>query len=317
MEAVALLVALPDPVVLAPPPWEDPATFFQQVLSGIASGGVFAILALAIVLIYRSTAVINFAQGEMAMVSTFVAWSFMTRMDFWPAFFLAILVAAAIGAGLERFVLRPVEQAPVLNSVIVTLGLFTIFNGLALWTWGPLPKGFGPFSVFHGDAICVADVCIGRVNVGILVVALIVTALLYLLFQRTRLGLAMRATAQNRLASQLAGIPVGRMLTIGWALSAAVGAVAGVMVAQSGSLTTSSMFAVLLYAFAAAVLGGLDSPPGAVLGGLAIGVTKNLASTYVPSGVGNVDLTVAFAMIVVVLMIRPTGLLGRPPARRA
>jgi branched-chain amino acid transport system permease protein len=290
--------------------------FSQQTLSGIASGSLFAILALAIVLIYRSTSVLNFAQGEMAMFTTFVAWSFMTRMDFWPAFLLAILVAAAIGAALERLVLRPVENAPVLNSVIVTLGLFTIFNGLALYVWGAQPKGFGPFSVFKGDAICAVDVCIGRLNVGILGVSFIVMALLYVLFQRTRLGLAMRATAQNRLASQLVGIPVGNMLTLGWGLSAAVGAVAGVLVAQSVSLTTSSLFAILLYAFAAAVLGGLDSPPGAIVGGVIIGVAKNWAATYVPSGVGNVDLTLALALIVVVLMVRPTGLFGHPPARR-
>jgi len=290
--------------------------FAQQTLSGIASGSLFAILALAIVLIYRSTSVLNFAQGEMAMFTTFVAWSLMTRMDFWLAFALAILVSAAIGAALERLVLRPVENAPVLNSVIVTLGLFTIFNGLALWIWGAQPKGFGPFSVFKGDPICSADVCIGRLNVGILVVSFIVMGLLYVLFQRTRLGLAMRATAENRLASQLVGIPIGNMLTLGWGLSAGVGAVAGVLVAQSVSLTTSSLFSILLYAFAAAVLGGLNSPPGAIVGGIIIGVAKNWAATYVPSEVGNVDLTLAFTMIVVVLMIRPTGLFGRPPARR-
>jgi branched-chain amino acid transport system permease protein len=294
----------------------DVEEFLQQFLSGVASGSVFAILALAIVLIYRSTGILNFAQGEMAMFTTFICWSFMTRMEFWPAFFLTILVAAFIGGALERFVLRRVEGGPPLNSLIVTLGLFTFFNGLALYIWGPLPKAFGPFSVFNGDAICSGDVCIGRLNVGILVVAFIVTALLYVLFQRTKLGLAMRATAENRLASQLVGIPIGNMLTLGWALSAAVGAVAGVMVTQSVSLTTSSLFAVLLYAFAAAVLGGLDSPLGAIIGGITVGVAKNMAATYVPSDVGSVDVVLAFAMIVIVLMIRPTGLLGRPPARR-
>jgi len=304
------------PVVLSAPPWQDPSLFAQQVLSGIASGSVFAILALAIVLIYRSTNILNFAQGEMAMFTTFISWTLMTRMDFWPAFLLAALIAAAIGAALEMLVLRPVENAPPLNSVIVTLGLFTVFNGLALWIWGPLPKGFGPFSVFKGSAICAGEVCIGRLNVGILVVALIVMTLLYLLFQRTKLGLAMRATAQNRLASQLVGIPVAQMLALGWALSAAVGTVAGVMVAQGVSLTTSSLFAVLLYAFAAAVLGGLDSPVGAIAGGVIIGVVKNMAGTYVPSDVGNVDITAAFVVIVVVLMIRPAGLLGKPPSRR-
>ncbi len=297
-------------------PWHDPSLFAQQILSGVASGSVFAILALALVLIYRSTHVLNFAQGEMAMFTTFISWTFMTRMDFWPAFLLAVLVAAAIGASLEMLVLRPVEDAPPLNSVIVTLGLFTVFNGLALWIWGPLPKSFGPFSVFDGNAMCAGEVCIGRLNFGVIIVALIVMTVLYLLFQRTKLGLAMRATAQNRLASQLVGIPVSRMLAIGWALSAAVGAVAGVMVVQSVGLTTSSLFAVLLYAFAAAVLGGLDSPVGAIVGGVVIGIVKNIAGTYVPTDVGNVDITTAFLVIVVVLMIRPAGLFGRPERRR-
>jgi branched-chain amino acid transport system permease protein len=307
---------LDSPVMLAAAPWEDPSLFAQQVISGIASGSLFAILALALVLIYRSTSVLNFAQGEMAMFTTFIAWTFMTRMDFWLAFFLGLLVAAAIGAALERLVLRPVEEAPVLNAVIVTLGLFTLFNGLALWIWGSQPKGFGPFSIFKGSPFCAGEVCIGRLNVGILVVAVIIMALLFVLFQRTRLGLAMRATAQNRIASRLVGIPVGRMLSIGWGLSAAVGAVAGVLVAQNLGLTNFTLFPVLLFAFAAAVLGGLDSPVGAVFGGLAIGVIKNLAGTYVPSDVGNVDTALAFAVIVLVLMVRPTGLFGRRVVRR-
>lgn len=304
------------PVFLVAPPWEDPSLFAQQALSGIASGSLFAILALAIVMIYRSTSVLNFGQGELAMFTTFISWSFMTRMDFWPAFLLAILVAAAIGGALERFVLRPVEEAPVLNSLIVTLGLFTIFNGLALYIWGPLPKGFGPFSVFKGAPYCAGEVCIGRLNVGVLIVTFVIMVALYILFQHTRLGLGMRATSHNRLASQLVGVPVGRMLTIGWALSAGIGAIAGVFVAQGLSLTTSTMFAVLLYAFAGAVLGGLDSPVGAVIGGLTVGIVKNMASTYVPPEVGSVDVTVAFAMIVLVLMLRPEGLLGRPAQRR-
>lgn len=290
--------------------------FLQQVISGIASGSLFAILALALVLVYRSTHVLNFAQGEMAMFTTFIAWAFMTRMDFWLAFFLALLVAALLGAALERLVLRPVEEAPVLNALIVTLGLFIIFNGLAFRIWGSLPKSFGPFSVFKGSALCASDICIGRLNVGILVVAVIIMVLLFALFQGTRLGLAMRATAENRTAARLVGIPVGRMLSIGWGLSAAVGAVAGVLVAQNLGLTTSTLFSVLIFAFAAAVLGGLDSPVGAVVGGLTIGIVKNLAGTYVPSSVGSIDLTVAFLVIVLVLMIRPTGIFGRRALRR-
>lgn len=298
------------------PPWEDPHLFAQQIVSGIASGSLFAILALAIVMIYRSTDVLNFGQGEMALFAAFISWTFLTRMDFWLAFFLAILVAAALGAALERFILRPVADAPVLNSIVVTLGLFIVFNGLSLWIWGSQPKGYGPYSLFKGDPTCVSDVCIGRLNIGILVVTLIIMVLLYLLFQHTRLGLALRATAQNRTASRLVGVPVGNMLSIGWGLAAAVGAVAGVMAAQSLSLTTGTMFAVLLFAFAAAVLGGLDSPVGAVVGGLTIGIVKNLAGTYVPPEVGSVDQAVAFLVIVLVLMIRPTGIFGRRAVRR-
>jgi len=190
--------------------------FTQQVVSGIASGSLFAILALSLVMIYRSTSVLNFAQGEMALFSTFIAWSFLTTMDFWPAFVLSLVVAAFMGAALERFVLRPVEEAPVLNAVIVTLGLFTVFSGLSLTVWGSLPKGFGPFSVFKGPAVDLGWASIGRANLGTLATAVIITALLFLLFQRTKLGLAMRAVAQNRVASRLVGIRVGQILSIGW-----------------------------------------------------------------------------------------------------
>ena len=321
--------------------------FLQQLVSGIASGSLFSILALAIVLIYRSTGVLNFAQGQMAMFTTFITWSALaTAMGFWPAFFLTLLAAAAMGAAVERLIVRRVEATSDLNTLIVALGLFLVFDGLALYIWGPLPRGFGPFSIFSGAPSCVGEVCIGRLSLGILVVAVIImallfvlfqrprfglamrgtvqnrvaaaikTALLFLLLQRTRFGLAMRATAQNRVGSRLVGIPVGRMLSTGWGLAAVVGAVAGMLVAQILGLDSNTMFSVLLFALAAVVLGGLDSPAGAMVGGLAIGVVKNLAGTYIPSSVGSVDLTVAFVLIVLVLMVRPTGLFGRPLHRR-
>jgi branched-chain amino acid transport system permease protein len=288
--------------------------FTQQVLSGIASGSVFAMLALSLVMVYRSTSVLNFGQGEMALFSTFVAWSFLSWLDsFWLAFVFSIVVAAMMGAALERFVLRPVEEAAVLNAVIVTLGLFTIFSSLSLAVWGPLGKSFGPFSVFKGPAIDLGPASIGRAYVGILVAAVIVMVLLFLLFRQTKLGLAMRAVAQNRLASRLVGIKVGQILSIGWGLSAALGAAAGALVAQTSALQLDLMFNVLLYAMAAAVLGGLDSPVGAVVGGLAIGITKNMAGTYIDP---SVDVTVAFLIIVIVLMIRPTGIFGRHVLKR-
>ena len=291
--------------------------FLQQLISGIASGSLFAILALAIVLIYRSTGTFNFAQGQMAMFSTFIAWSALgTAMGFWPALFLTLLAAMAMGALVERLIVRRVEGTSELNILIVSLGLFLIFDGLALYIWGPLPRGFGPFSVFSGSASCAGDICIGRLSLGILVVTVVLMALLFLLFQRTGFGLAMRATAQNRLASRLVGIPVSRMLSMGWALGTAVGAIAGIMVAQNLGLDTGTMFNVLLFALTAAVLGGLSSPVGAVVGGLAIGVVKNLAGTYVPSSVGGMDLTIAFALIVLVLMLRPGGIFGRTQQRR-
>lgn len=291
--------------------------FLQQFITGIASGSLFAILALAIVLIYRSTGTINFAQGQMAMFTTFIAWSALgTAMSFWPAFFLTLMAAAAMGALVERVIVRCVEGTSEINSLIVALGLFLVFDGLAIYLWGPLPRGFGPFSVFSGGPSCAWDVCIGRLSLGILVTAVIIMVALYLLFQRTGFGLALRATAMNRLASRLVGIPVGRMLSTGWALGAAVGAVAGILTAQSLGLDTNTMFSVLLFALAAATLGGLDSPVGAVIGGLSIGVVKNMAGTYVPASVGGTDLTFAFALIVVVLMLRPAGIFGQRIQRR-
>lgn len=291
--------------------------FLQQLIGGIASGSMFAILALGIVLIYRSTGTLNFAQGQMAMFSMFVAWSAMsTGMGFWSAVLLTLLSALAMGALVEWLIVRRVEGTSDLNSLIVAMGLFLIFDGLALYIWGPLPKGFGPFSFFSGGASCIGGVCTGRLNLGILVVSIVTTALLYLLFQCTRFGLALRATALNRLASRLVGIPVDRMLSTGWGLGTAVGAIAGILAAQSLGLDIRTMFFVVLFALAAAVLGGLDSPVGAVVGGLIIGVVKNLAGTYMPSSVGSIDLAVAFAVIVLVLMVWPNGIFGRPVRMR-
>ena len=291
--------------------------FLQQFISGIASGSLFAILALAIVLTYRSTGILNFAQGNMAMFTTFIAWSALGSVfGFWPAFILTLVAALVLGALVERTIVRHVEGKPELNSLIVALGLFLIFDGLALYIWGPLPRGFGPFSVFSGGPTCVGEVCIGRLNLGILAITVALMASLFMLFQRTGLGLAMRATAQNPIASQLVGIRVDRMLSLGWGLGAAVGAVAGILVAQNLGLDTTTMFSVLLFALAAAIVGGLDSPVGALVGGLGIGVVKNMAGTYIPSSVGGTDLTIAFALIVLVLMVRPAGLFGRTTQRR-
>ncbi len=298
------------------------AEFVQTVATGLSMGSVYAIVALAIVLIFRSTGVVNFAQGEMAMFGTFIAWSVMLAFDgwslpldmnYWLPFLIAVVIAGLIGAAVERLVLRPVEEAPVLNSVIVTLGLFTMFNAVAIWRYGGIAKPFPSPSVFQGAPLSAGPVVISRLNIGVFSMSLLIMLLLYVFLNHTKLGLAMRAAAQNRAACRMVGIPAGRMLTLGWALAAAVGAVAGMLVAPIIFLSPNMMFATLIFAFAAAVLGGLESLPGAIVGGLLLGVIQNSAGTYVGS---EIDTTAAFFVIVLVLLVRPTGLLGRRVVRR-
>lgn len=290
--------------------------FVQQLATGLAKGSVYAALALAIVLVYQTTSVVNFAQGEMAMFTTFIAWSLLNQMAYWPVFLLVLLCAAFMGIVLERVALRPVEGASALNAVIMTVGLFTFLNSVALWRWGGMPKPFPTPTLFKGAPLAIGTVTVSRLNIGIFCTAVLIMVLLFLFLNRTKWGLGMRATAQNRVAAGLVGIPVGRMLTLGWALAAAVGAVAGMLLAPILSLQPSMMFGVLIFAFASAVLGGLNSLPGAIVGGLTLGVAQNLAGTYVSPHTGSIDITVAFALIVIVLVVRPTGLLGREVRRR-
>lgn len=302
------------------------AEFWQQVVTGLATGSVYGLLALAIVLIYRSTTVLNFAQGEMAMFTTFAAWSILQWGEYWVMFPLVLFMAAGLGAFIERVIIRPVEGAPVLNIVIVTLGLFAIFNNIATWRWGGIPKGFPTppeihvtgIKFFGEGALDIGPTVVSYHDLTIMVFAVGIMLALYLFFQYTPMGLAMRATAQNPIASRLMGIRVGRMLTVGWALSATVGAVAGLLIAPLILLQPPMMMGVLLYAFAAAVLGGLDSPVGAVVGGLIIGITENLVGTYTPKEWLGPDmkLTVTLIIIVLVLLIRPTGIFGRRALRR-
>ena len=296
--------------------------FIQTVATGLSMGSVYAVVALAIVLIYRSTGVMNFAQGEMAMFSTFIGWSMIVYfsawslpldLNYWLPFLLAVVAAALLGAGVERVVLRPVEEAPVLNSVIVTLGLFTLFNAVAIWRYGGIAKPFPSPTFFQGSALSVGPVVISRLNIGVFSMSMLIMLLLYLFLNYTKLGLAMRAAAENRMACRMVGIPANRMLTLGWAFAAAVGAMAGMLVAPIVFLSPNMMFATLMFAFAAAVLGGLQSLPGAIVGGLLLGIIQNMAGTYIGS---EIDITAAFFVIVLVLLVRPTGLLGRRVIRR-
>ncbi len=282
----------------------------QQIVSGLATGSIFASMALALVLIYRSMGVINFAQGEMAMFTTFIAWQLIeTGVPIWLAFGATIAVAFVGAIALERIVIRPVERAAPLTVIIVTLGLLIAFNGLAGWIWGYVLKPFP--SPFPSAPITIGSVSFNSQDLGIIGVSLVSLAGISLFFTRTKLGLAMRAAALYPDQSRVLGIRVSWMLALGWGLSAVVGAISGVMVAPIVFLDPNMMQGIVVYAFAAAVLGGIESPLGAVVGGLLLGVVLNLLGTYVEFIGTDLRLPVAFLIIVVVLVVRPAGLFGR------
>jgi len=283
----------------------------QQIFSGLAAGAVYASLALALVMIYRATDLVNFAQGEMAMFSTYIAWMLVNaEVPFWAAFALTLVASFLGGMIIERVVIRPVENAPVLAAVVVTIGLLLIFNALAGWlfsyTLQEFPSPF-PDRTLFGALMTTRDL-------GVIGVTLAMLILLFVFFRFTPTGLAMRAAAQNPESARLCGIPVGRMLAIGWGLAAAIGAVAGIMVAPVLFLDPNMMGGVLLYAFTGALLGGITSPIGAVVGGLIVGVTENLVGAYLIAS--QLKLTVALALIVLVLVFRPNGLFGATIVRR-
>jgi len=287
----------------------------QQILSGLATGGIFASLALALVLIYNAMGLVNFAQGEMAMFSTFIAFTLIDRgMSYWIAFPLTLVIAFVAGVVVQRVVIRPVERAPVLTLVIVTLGLATLVNGLAGFIYGYVPRSFpSPFSV---QTVKILGAYASYQDLGVIAVSGVVLLAIYVLLQRTTIGLTMRAAAHHPEASRLLGVRVSWMLALGWGLAAAVGAVSGIMVAPILSLEPNMMQTIIIYAFAAAVLGGIESPVGAVVGGLVVGVTVNLAGAYLPFVGGDLQLAVALAIIVGVLILKPNGLFGRAAVRR-
>ena len=292
------------------------AQFIQLVIDGIAIGSIYGALALALVLIFRSTGIVNFAQGEMAMFSTFIAWSLVHHgLSYWAAFFLTVAISFFGGVGIERVVIKPVERAPVLTVVIVTLGLFFLVNGAARWIWSPEVRSLP--NAFSTRPIDVAGVAFSIQDLGTIAVSLGAVGLLWLFFRFTKLGLASRAAAVNPEASRLVGVRVSWMLALGWGLAAAMGAVSGMLTAPAlASFDQNLMQPVLLYAFAGAVLGGLDSPLGAVVGSLLLGVLINLIGTYVDWVGTELRLPVALAVILGVLLVRPTGLFGRAPVTR-
>ena len=285
--------------------------FLQQIFSGLAAGSIYASVALALVMIYRATDLVNFAQGEMAMFSTYIAWTLVNAgLPFWLAFVITLAVSFVGGMVIERVLIRPVENAPVLAAVVVTIGLLLIFNSLAGWIYSYTVQDFpSPFP----DRPVLGALITTR-DLGVIAVTLLMLVLLFVFFHFTSTGLAMRAAAQNPTSARLCGIRVGRMLAIGWGLAAAIGATAGVMVAPVLFLDPNMMGGVLIYAFAGALLGGITSPVGAVIGGLIVGVTENLVGTYLIAS--QLKLTVAFALIILVLVFKPNGLFGTAIVRR-
>jgi branched-chain amino acid transport system permease protein len=289
----------------------------EQILSGIAAGGIYASLALALVLIYRAMGLINFAQGEFAMFTAFICFTLLDtlQLPYAVAVILTILLGGAAAFAIERLLVRPFERGGPLVIVIVTLALFEIANSVAGFVWGYSPRSFpSPFPAKPID-LGGTGILISIQDAAIIGVSLLTLLALYLLFNRTKLGLAMRAAALYPEVSALLGIPTGLMLGLGWGLATSVGAISGILVAPRILLEPNMMQSVIIYAFAAAVLGGIDSPIGAVVGGVLLGVLLALIGAYVPS-MADLRLALSLLLIVVLLVVRPSGLFGQHAARR-
>lgn len=284
--------------------------FLQQLVDGLTWGALYGAFALSIVLVYRASGIVNFAQGEMAMFAAFFAWQFhQWGAPLYVAILGAMAVAFLMGAVTERVLIRPLAGSPNhMPLVIITLGLMLVLNSAAGWIWGVQSREFP--STMSGPVVTLGTVAVSRQSLVIVGAVVVVAALLFLLFQRTRVGLAMRAAAGNPDSAELVGIPVGRMLMIGWGLAAAIGALAASLAAPQLFLQPNMLVASLIYAFAAAVLGGLDSPIGALVGGLCVGVAENLAGTYIEWIGHDFKQAVALVLILGVLLFRPEGLFG-------
>ncbi len=290
--------------------------FLQQVLNGVANGCIYAGLGLALVLIYRCTQYINFAQGEMAMMSTYLVWWLTTiGIDIWFALLVAMILSFVVGAGIERVVVNRFDGKDHLVLVIVAVGMFFTFNGLAQVIFGS--DGRLIPNLFPTNVLDMGGVRLPVPVLGNLAVLLLISAGLWALFRFTKIGLGFRAIASNRESGSLNGLPVGTLLAAAWGVAAALGTVAGVLLTSLGVfLNPNMMVAVLVYSFSAAILGGLESPIGAVLGGLVLGVLESLTAAYVPFIGSDLKIIVAFAVIGVVLLARPQGLFGSAEVSR-
>jgi len=288
--------------------------FIQQVVAGVSTGSIYACVALAIVMIYRSIGHINFAQGEMAMFSTFLAWQLMqSGMPYWAAFASAVAISFLAGVLIQRVLMQRIQDAAQLNQIIVFIGLLLVFNSVAGFLWDftvkPFPTPFGVAPLFGSSLISAHQA-------GVIAVVVLVLFLFFLFFRCTRTGLAMRAAVNNGSSARLLGIRVTALEALGWGLAASVGAIAGMLVAPVVFLEPNMMAGIVIYGFAGAILGGLNSLPGALLGGVLIGVLENLDSAFVPVVGGELKSTIALATIVVVLLVRPQGLLGTRISQR-
>jgi branched-chain amino acid transport system permease protein len=288
--------------------------FLDLTLNGIANGAIYSAAALSLVLIWRATRILNFAQAGMLMLTTFVAWTITDAGgSYWVAFVVALLCGLVLGAAVERIVIRPVEGAPALNAVIVTIGLLVLLQAAAGMIWGGNPRSFPPAFSIKGYVIGGHAVLFSRFDLFTVLVVAVLMVAITLLFARTSLGLRMRAAAFAPEVSRLLGVRVGDLYTVGWALASMVGSLAGVLIAPGVFVSPNAFDAVLVFGFTAAVIGGLESPAGAVVGGVSLG----LALSYV-SGYGGAELVTlgALVILVAVLMVRPNGLFSRTHARR-
>ena len=288
--------------------------FVNQILAGISTGAIYACMALAVVMIYQAIDHLNFAQGEMAMFSTFISWQLMQwGVPYWVSFIVTLAFSFVAGIAIERVLFKPLAKAPILTNVAGFIALYSIVNSCAGLIWDftikqyPTPFGSSPF---------LGSQLISTHQAGMIGVTLLMLLFLFVFFRYTRIGLAMRAAASVPESARLVGVNTSWMIALGWGMAAAIGSVAGMMIAPVVFLEPNMMLGVLIYGFAAAVLGGLTSPLGAVVGGFLVGIFENLVGTYIP-GVGNeLKLPIALALIVTVLVVKPAGLFGRPIVKR-
>jgi branched-chain amino acid transport system permease protein len=290
----------------------------QLFVNGMKNGAIYALMALTVVIIYKTTGHLNFAQGEMGTLGAFIIFVMVIEhgWSYWLAIPVALVFSFLLGAGIERTLIRPIERRSALGVVIVTLGIFLIINALNAAIWGTQQlTPLTPFPNLPDDQFVLAEgpprFAIRYGAIGTWVALALVVAVLWFFFQKTKLGLGYRAVASNRESSQLIGVPLGRMLMLGWAISAVLGTIAAIMVSQSAStLDFNLMATVLLYGFAAAALGGFDSIPGAVVGGLIVGMAEAFIPSFFSFVGSELSLAVALGVIVVVLLVRPEGLFG-------